>query len=117
MLVTSIFSFSHYVFYPFQNEFQFLSHVYFFSSAYAFNLEQSENLLFVKRVYPLPDMPILGFSNSAANIDMMLKIRQMEIKLSESVENIVGKGEIAPYEQFLLFPQCFQKLSVVDESK
>ena len=25
------------------------------------------------------------------------------------VENTVGKGEIAPYEQFLLFPQCFQK--------
>ena len=33
------------------------------------------------------------------------------------VENIVGKGEIARYEQFLLFPQCFQKLSVVDSSK
>ena len=25
---------------------------------------------------------------------------------------MVGKGEIAHYEQFLLFPQCFQKLSV-----
>ena len=24
-------------------------------------------------------------------------------------ENTVGKGEIAHYEQFLLFPQCFQK--------
>ena len=33
------------------------------------------------------------------------------------VENIVGKGEIARYEQFLLFPQCFPKLSVVDASK
>ena len=29
MLVTSIFSFSHNVFYPFQNKFQFFSHVYF----------------------------------------------------------------------------------------
>ena len=28
---------------------------------------------------------------------------------SERVENTVGKGEIARYEQFLLFPQCFQK--------
>ena len=27
------------------------------------------------------------------------------------VENTVGKGEIARYEQFLLFPQCFQKAS------
>ena len=25
------------------------------------------------------------------------------------VENTVGNGEIARYEQFLLFPQCFQK--------
>ena len=31
----------------------------------------------------------------------------MEMQLSDWVENIVGKGEIARYEQFLLFPQCF----------
>ena len=41
----------------------------------------------------------------------------MEIQLSACVENNVGKGEIASYEQFLLYPQCFQKLSVVDASK
>ena len=41
----------------------------------------------------------------------------MGIQLSDWVENMVGKGEIARYEQFLLFPQCFQKLSVVDASK
>ena len=29
----------------------------------------------------------------------------------------MGKEEIACYEQFLLFPQCFQKLSVVDALK
>ena len=34
-----------------------------------------------------------------------------------AVENIVGKGEIARYEQFLLFPLCFQKQSVVDVLK
>ena len=39
------------------------------------------------------------------------------MQLSAWAENIVGKGEIARYEQFLLFPQCFQKLSVVDVSK
>ena len=38
-------------------------------------------------------------------------------QLYDLVENIVGKEEIACYEQFLLFPQCFQKLSVVDVSK
>ena len=39
------------------------------------------------------------------------------MRLFDRVENIVGKEEIACYEQFLLFPQCFQKLSVVDASK
>ena len=28
-----------------------------------------------------------------------------------------GKGEIAPYEQFLLFPQCFQKAYFPERSK
>ena len=30
------------------------------------------------------------------------------------VYNAVGKGEIARYEQFLLFPQCFQKACTTD---
>ena len=33
----------------------------------------------------------------------------MGIQFSDLVENIVEKEEIARYEQFLLFPQCFQK--------
>ena len=41
----------------------------------------------------------------------------MRIQLSNRVENIVGNEEIARYDQFLLFPQCFQKLSVVDALK
>ena len=35
-------------------------------------------------------------------------------KFSKTVENTVGKGEIARYEQFLLFPQCFQKPCTLD---
>ena len=35
-------------------------------------------------------------------------------KFSKRVENTVGKGEIARYEQFLLFPQCFQKTCTAD---
>ena len=31
--------------------------------------------------------------------------------LFEGVENLVGKGENAGYQHFLLLPQCFQKLS------
>ena len=29
----------------------------------------------------------------------------------------MGKGEIARYEQFLLFPQCFQKACFLEASK
>ena len=36
---------------------------------------------------------------------------QMGLQLSDLEENIVRKEDIAHYEQFLLFPQCFQKLS------
>ena len=41
----------------------------------------------------------------------------MGIQLSDLVVNVMGNGEIARYKQFLLFPQCFKKLSVVDASK
>ena len=33
----------------------------------------------------------------------------MGIQLSDWVENIVGKGEIALYEQFVVFPKMFSK--------
>ena len=62
-------------------------------------------------------MPISDSSRSTANKDMIKKCGQTEIQISDSVENIVGKGEIARYEQFLLFPQCFQKLPVFVASK
>ena len=35
-------------------------------------------------------------------------------KFSKWIENTVEKGEIALNEQFLLFPQCFQKTCTAD---
>ena len=35
----------------------------------------------------------------------------------QSVENTVRKGEIARHEQFLLFPQCFEKACFPGASK
>ena len=35
-------------------------------------------------------------------------------KLSKWVENTVGKGKNPMKEQFLLFPQCFQKACTAD---
>ena len=54
MLYTIIFSFSHNVFHPFQHNFQFLIHIYYFvgQSENSFNLDQSKIMLFGKE---LPD--------------------------------------------------------------
>ena len=41
--------------------------------------------------------------------DNNFKFHENSRKFSKRVENTVGKGEIASYEQFLLFPQHFQK--------
>ena len=38
---------------------------------------------------------------------------KLKFKLNR-VENTVGKGEIARYEQFLLFSQCFLKTCTTD---
>ena len=40
----------------------------------------------------------------------------MIISIFDSVEN-VGKGENAGYQHFLLFPQCFEKVSFPETSK
>ena len=49
--------------------------------------------------------------------DDNFKFNKNGIKLSKRVENTVEKGEIARYEQFLLFPQCFQKACFPGVSK
>ena len=49
--------------------------------------------------------------------DDNFKLDENGIKLSKWVENTVGKGEIACYEQFFLFPQCFQKACFRGASK
>ena len=41
--------------------------------------------------------------------DNNFKLDENGSEFSKWVESTVGKGEIAHYEQFLLFPQCFQK--------
>ena len=49
--------------------------------------------------------------------DDNLKFDENGRKLSKPVENTMGKGEIACDEQFLLFPQCFQKACFPEASK
>ena len=42
--------------------------------------------------------------------DDSFRFDENDRKSSKQEENTVGKGEIARNKQFLLFPQCFQKL-------
>ena len=65
------------------------------------------------KLQPFPKQHILvfltkGFANN------IFKFGECGRKFSKGVENTVGKGEIARYEQFLLFPQCFQKTCTAD---
>ena len=52
---------------------------------------------------------MLDASKSKEFADNNFKFDENGIKFTKRVENTVGKGEIARYEQFLLFPWCFQK--------
>ena len=58
---------------------------------------------------PITRQQILDSSKLKEFADDNLKLHGNERKLSKQVENTVGKGEIARYEQLFLFPQCFQK--------
>ena len=57
--------------------------------------------------YPFPKRQIFGSSKLKEFADDNFKFDEYGRKFSKLVENTVGKGEIALYEQFLLFPQCF----------
>ena len=63
---------------------------------------------------PFPNGKILDASKLKEFADDNFRFIENGKKLSKQVENTVGKEEIAHYEQFLLFPQCFQKTCTVD---
>ena len=63
---------------------------------------------------PFPNDKFLDFSKLKEFADNNFKFDENCSKFSNRVENTVGKGEIAHYEQFLLFPQCFQKTCTAD---
>ena len=57
---------------------------------------------------------ISDFSKLKDFADSNFKVDENGGKLSKRVENSVEKEEIACYEQFLLFPQSFQKTCTAD---
>ena len=74
-------------------------------------------LVQIQSINPFPYNKILDHTKLKAFADDKLKVTKMIISVFDREENIVGKGEIACYEQFLLFPQGFQKGSFPDPSK
>ena len=66
---------------------------------------------------PITRRQILDFSKLKKFVDDNFKFEENGRKVSKWVENTVGKGGIACYEQFLLFPQCFQKACFPGASK
>ena len=66
---------------------------------------------------PITRRQILDSSKLKVFADDNFKFYENGRKLSKRVENTVGKGEIARYELFLLFPQCFQTACIPGASK
>ena len=65
---------------------------------------------------PFPKLQILDYKLKEF-ADDNFKFHGYGRKFSKRVQNTVGKGEIARYEQFLLFPPRFQKICTTDTKK
>ena len=63
---------------------------------------------------PFPKQDILYSSKLKEFADDNFEFDENGRQFSKQIENTVGKGEIARYEQFILFPQCFQKTCIAD---
>ena len=61
-----------------------------------------------------PKRQILDSSKLKEFADDNFEFNEYGRKFSKRVENTVRKGEIAHYEQFLLFPLCFQNACTAD---
>ena len=95
-----------------------LSVTFILSSANAFDLDQSNMSSFGKELSLYHTTILLkGTKFKAFAADDKLNVAQIIISVFDRVENIVGKGENAgnqhfllfPQQHFLLFPQCFKK--------
>ena len=74
-------------------------------------------MLYETLLKPMTRRQILDTSKLKEFADYNFKFDEKGRKLFKPIENTVGKGEIACYEQFLLFPQCFQKACFPGASK
>ena len=105
MLVTSIFSFFHNVFFSSPSQFSVLSYFYFI-----INLDWSHTLSFGKRLilYQVRESFRLVWYKSGCHLEIQCCPND-ETFLQKCKKNTVGTGENAGHQHFLLFSQDFQK--------
>ena len=122
LLVTSNFSFSHSVFFQ-SREFSAIFIKFEIVVSKLFQFGRVRNLLFGKGLRMVLWL-LTHYQTTNFRLFQSERVcrRQFQIwrngrKLYKWIENIVGKGEIAHYEQFLLFPQCFKKACFPGASK
>ena len=65
----------------------------------------------------LPYNKILDVTKLKAFAGDKINVAQMMISVFDKVENVMGKGENAGNQQFLLSPQCFRNASFLGLSK
>ena len=63
---------------------------------------------------PFPKQQVLRLFQTERLCRGQFQLDENGRKFCKQVENTVGKEENARYEQFLLFPQCFQKTYTAD---
>ena len=68
-------------------------------------------------INPFPHDKILNQTKLKAVADNKLNVTEMIISVFNIVEKHCGKRRNCLYKQFLLFPQCFQRVSFLDASK
>ena len=83
-------------------------------SANSVGLVESITLVVWERINPFQNDKFWTLSKLKEFADDNFKFDENGIKFINRLENTVRKGEIAPYEQFLLFSQCFQKTCTAD---
>ena len=64
-----------------------------------------------------PNDKFYTLPNSKSLQTTILNFMKMAVNSFKGYKNTAGKGEIARYEQFLRFPQCFQKGPVLEKRK
>ena len=67
-------------------------------------------------MYQLTLSQMTNFKTGPHSDDKLIPIQKLK-SVHGGEENIVGKGENAGYQHFLLFPHCFQKLSYLEVIK